>query len=114
MPLIFDRLKTRQVVEGLPFRDVCYCTYSDGVTHATLGRSARISTAAYVHQSKSMPVLTDGQAPMRCAEISVQTRPERAKFQPQQALFHAKGFNGRHRSGSPGLVFTPGTLLECL
>ena len=26
-------LKTRQVVEGLPFRDVCYCTYSDGVKH---------------------------------------------------------------------------------
>jgi hypothetical protein len=26
-------LKTREVVVGLPFRDVCYCTYSDGVRH---------------------------------------------------------------------------------
>lgn len=26
-------LKTRDVVAGLPFRDVCYCRYSDGVTH---------------------------------------------------------------------------------
>ena len=29
-------LKTRWVVEGLPFRDVCYCTYSDGVNHRYL------------------------------------------------------------------------------
>ena len=26
-------LKTREVVAGIPFRDVCYCTYSDGVRH---------------------------------------------------------------------------------
>ena len=26
-------LKTRDVVEGLPFKDVCYCKYSDGVNH---------------------------------------------------------------------------------
>lgn len=26
-------LKTREVVEGLPFKDVCYCMYSDGVNH---------------------------------------------------------------------------------
>ena len=26
-------LKTREVVEGLPYRDVCYCRYSDGVSH---------------------------------------------------------------------------------
>ena len=26
-------LKTRQVVQGLPFRDVCYCKYSDGASH---------------------------------------------------------------------------------
>ena len=26
-------LKTRDVVDGLPYRDVCYCRYSDGVNH---------------------------------------------------------------------------------
>ena len=26
-------LKTREVVAGIPFRDVCYCTYSDGLRH---------------------------------------------------------------------------------
>ena len=26
-------LKTREVVAGIPFRDVCYCMYSDGVRH---------------------------------------------------------------------------------
>jgi hypothetical protein len=26
-------LKTRAVVAGLPYRDVCYCSYSNGVTH---------------------------------------------------------------------------------
>lgn len=26
-------LKTREVVQGYPFRDVCYCRYSDGVDH---------------------------------------------------------------------------------
>ena len=26
-------LKTREVVEGIPFRDVCYCRYSDGEKH---------------------------------------------------------------------------------
>ena len=26
-------LKTREVVAGLPFRDVCYCMYSDGLRH---------------------------------------------------------------------------------
>ena len=26
-------LKTREVVAGLPFRDVCYCMYSDGLNH---------------------------------------------------------------------------------
>ena len=26
-------LKTREVVEGLPYRDVCYCRYSDGERH---------------------------------------------------------------------------------
>ena len=26
-------LKTRPVVEGLPYRDVCYCRHSDGTTH---------------------------------------------------------------------------------
>ena len=26
-------LKTREVVAGLPFRDVSYCMYSDGLTH---------------------------------------------------------------------------------
>ena len=26
-------LKTREVVAGIPFRDVCYCMYSDGIRH---------------------------------------------------------------------------------
>lgn len=26
-------LRTRDVIVGLPFRDVCYCRYSDGVSH---------------------------------------------------------------------------------
>ena len=26
-------LKTREVVAGIPFRDVCYCKYSDGIRH---------------------------------------------------------------------------------
>ena len=26
-------LKSREVVEWLPFKDVCYCRYSDGVSH---------------------------------------------------------------------------------
>ena len=26
-------LKTREIVAGIPFRDVCYCTYSDGLRH---------------------------------------------------------------------------------
>ena len=26
-------LRTRDVVAGLPFRDVCYCRYSDGINH---------------------------------------------------------------------------------
>ena len=26
-------MKTREVVQGYPFRDVCYCRYSDGVNH---------------------------------------------------------------------------------
>ena len=26
-------LKTREIVAGIPFRDVCYCMYSDGLRH---------------------------------------------------------------------------------
>ena len=26
-------LKTRNVIEGLPYRDICYCKYSDGIKH---------------------------------------------------------------------------------
>ena len=26
-------LKTREIVAGIPFRDVCYCKYSDGIRH---------------------------------------------------------------------------------
>jgi hypothetical protein len=26
-------LRTRDVIVGLPFRDVCYCRYSDGINH---------------------------------------------------------------------------------
>ena len=57
-------LKTREVVAGIPFRDVCYCTYSDGLRHkskanAAVGRNAWFCATTNVHSEIALSILVD-------------------------------------------------------
>ena len=74
-------LKTRDVIQGIPYKDICYCKYSDGINHR-YRKATRIWGFLPTFVPRPMctrndpcPLMVDGRRPSCAQRFSGQKQP---------------------------------------